>query len=66
MEVHMQAWRMFALVFSFVLRARAARTCCHRYLAVKNPNHDEQAGLIKTGEKSWTVTECGHVTLNSI
>ena len=37
MEGHicMQNTLMFALVFCFELRARAARTCCHCHLAVK-------------------------------
>ena len=38
---------MFALVFCFELRARAARTCCHCHLAVKNPIHDGNQGQLK-------------------
>ena len=38
---------MFALVFCFELRARAARTCCHCHLAVKNPIHDGKRGQLK-------------------
>ena len=38
---------MFALVFCFELRARAARTCCHCHLAVKNPIHDGNRGQSK-------------------
>ena len=49
MEGHI--WRqntlMFALVFCFELRARAARTCCHCHLAVKNPIHDGNQGQLK-------------------
>ena len=37
----------FALVFCFELRARAARTCCHCHLAVKNPIHDGKLGQLK-------------------
>ena len=54
---------MFALVFCFELRARAARTCCHCHLAVKNPIHDGKRGQLKLPKKSWTVPQCGHVTL---
>ena len=60
---------MFALVFCFelrALRARAARTCCHSHLAVKNPIHDGKRGQIKLSKKSWTVPQCGHVTLNCV
>ena len=38
---------LFALVFCFELRARAARTCCHCHLAVKNPIHDGNQGQFK-------------------
>ena len=38
---------MFALVFCFELRARAARTCCHCHLAVNNPIHDCNRGQLK-------------------
>ena len=31
----------------FELRARAARTCCHCHLAVKNPIHDGKRGQLK-------------------
>ena len=48
MEGHIcrQNTSMFALVFCFELRARAARTCCHCHLqaAVKNPIHDGKRG----------------------
>ena len=54
---------MFALVFCFELRARAARTCCHCHLAVKNLIHDGKRGQLKLPKKSWTVPQCGHVTL---
>ena len=68
MEGHL--WRqntlMFALVFCFELRARAARTCCHCHLAVKNPIHDGKRGQLKLPKKSWTVPQCGHVTLNCV
>ena len=37
----------FALVFCFELRARAARTCCHWHLTVKNPIHDGNQGQLK-------------------
>ena len=49
MEGHI--WRqntlMFALVFCFELRARAARTCCHCHLPVKTPIHDGKRGQLK-------------------
>ena len=65
MEGHIcrQTTLMFALVFCFELRARAARTCCHCHLAVKNPIHDGKRGQLKLPKKSWTVPQCGHVTL---
>ena len=65
MEGHIcrQNTLMFALVFCFELRARAARTCCHCHLAVKNPIHDGKRGQLKLPKKSWTVPQCGHVTL---
>ena len=49
MEGHicMQTTLMFALVFCFELRARAACTCCHCHLAVKNPIHDGNRGQLK-------------------
>ena len=49
MERHIcrQNTLMFALVFCFELRARAARTCCHCHLAVKNPIHDGKRGQLK-------------------
>ena len=51
MEGHIcrQNTLMFALVFCFELRARAARTCCHFHLqaAVKNPIHDGKRGQLK-------------------
>ena len=51
MEGHIcrQNTLMFALVFCFELRARAARTCCHCHLqaAVKNPIHDGKRGQLK-------------------
>ena len=62
----MQNTLKFALVFCFELRARAARTCCHCYLAVKNPIHDGKRGQLKLSKKSWTVPQCGHVTLNCV
>ena len=55
----------FALVFCFELRARAARTCCHCHLAVKNPIHDGNQSF-KSATKSRTVPQCGHVTLNCV
>ena len=55
----------FALVFCFELRARAARTCCHCHLAVKNPIHDGNQS-VKGAKKSRTVPQCGHVTLNCV
>ena len=68
MEGHTAAIRrqntlMFALVFCFELRARAARSCCHCHLAVKKW---QQAGSVKTAKKSWTVPQCRHVTLNCV
>ena len=68
MEGHIcrQNTLMFALVFCFVLCARAARTCCHCHLAVKNPIHDGNRGHSKTAKKSWTVPQCGHVSLNCV
>ena len=70
MEGHIcrQNTLMFALVFCFELRARAARTCCHCHLqaAVKNPIHDGKRGQLKLPKKSWTVPQCGHVTLNCV
>ena len=71
MEGHIcrQNTLMFALVFCFelrALRARAARTCCHCHLAVKNPIHDGNRGQLKLPKKSWTVPQCGHVTLNCV
>ena len=56
----------FALVVCFELRARAARTCCHCHLAVKNLIHDGKRGQLKLPKKSWTVPQCGHVTLNCV
>ena len=68
MEGHIcrQNTLMFALVFCYELRARATRTCCHCHLqaAVKNPIHDGKRGQLKLPKKSWTVPQCGHVTLN--
>ena len=55
----------FALVFCFELRARAARTCCHCHLAVKNPIHDGNQS-VKSAKKSRTVPQCGQVTLNCV
>ena len=70
MEGHIcrQNTLMFALVFCFELRARATRTCCHCHLqaAVKNPIHDGKRGQLKLPKKSWTVPQCGHVTLNCV
>ena len=70
MEGHIcrQNTLMFALVFCFELRARAARTCCHCHLqaAVKNPIHDGKRGQLKLPKKSWTVPQCVHVTLNCV
>ena len=55
MEGHIcrQNTPMFALVFCFELRARAARTCCHCHLqaAVKNPIHDGKRGQLKLPKK---------------
>ena len=50
---------IFALVFCFELCARAARTCCHCHLAVKNPIYDGNQGQLK-------LPKCGHVTLNCV
>ena len=49
MEGHIcrQNTLMFALVFCFEQRARAARACCHCHLAVKNPIHDGKRGQLK-------------------
>ena len=68
MEGHIcrQNTLMFALVFCFELRARAARTCCHCHLAVKKSDSWRQARSVKTAKKSWTVPRCGHVTLNCV
>ena len=65
MEGHIcrQNTLMFALVFCFELRARAARTCCHCHLAVTKSDSWRQARSVKTAKKSWTVPQCGHVTL---
>ena len=57
---------MFALVFCFELRARTARTCCHCHLVMKNLIHDGKRGQLKLSKKSWTVPQCGHVTLNCV
>ena len=46
-----QNTKMFALVICFELRARAARPCCHRHLAVKNPIHDGKRGQLKLPKK---------------
>ena len=46
-HIYRQNTLMFALVLCFELRARAARTCCHCHLAVKNPIHDGKRGQIK-------------------
>ena len=45
-----------------------ACTCCHCHLqaAVKNPIHDGKRGQLKLPKKSWTVPQCGHVTLNCV
>ena len=55
MEGHIcrQNTPMFALVFCFELRARAARTCCHCHLqaAVKTPIHDGKRGQLKLPKK---------------
>ena len=55
MEGHIcrQNTLMFALVFCFELRARAARTCyhCHLQAAVKNPIHDGKHGQLKLPKK---------------
>ena len=55
MEGHIcrQNTLMFALVFCFELRARAARSCCHCHLqaAVKNPIHDGKRGQLKLQKK---------------
>ena len=55
MEGHIcrQNTLMFALVFCFELRARAARTCCHCHLqaAVKNTDSWRQARSVKTAKK---------------
>ena len=58
---------MFALVFCFELRARAARTCCHCNLAVKNPIHDRNQGHCqKVTNDTTMIPQCGHVTLNCL
>ena len=57
MEGHIcrQSTLMFALVFCFELRARAARTCCHCHLAVKNPIHDGNQGKkVTNGTTMWS------------
>ena len=55
MEGHIcrQNTLMFALVFCFELRARAARTCCHCHFqaVVKNPIHDGKRGQLKLPKK---------------
>ena len=55
MEGHIcrQNTLMFALVFCFELRARAARTCCHCHLQAtgKNPIHDGKRGQLKLQKK---------------
>ena len=45
-----------------------ARTCCqcHLQAAVKIPIHDGKRGQLKLPKKSWTVPQCGHVTLNCV
>ena len=65
MEGHIcrQNTLMFALVFCFELRARAARTCCHCHLqaAVKNLIHDGKRGQLKLPKKvmnSTTMWSC--------
>ena len=45
-HIYRQNTLMFALVFCFELRARAARTCCHCHLAVKNLIHDGKRGQL--------------------
>ena len=52
MEGHIcgQNTLMFALVFCFELRARAARTCCHCHLAEKSDSW-RQARSVKTAKK---------------
>ena len=42
--------------------------CCHCHLqaAMKNPIHDGKRGQLKLPKKSWTVPQCGHVTLNCV
>ena len=57
---------MFALVFCFELRARAARTYCHCHLGCEKSNSWRQARSVKAAKKSWTVPQCGHVTLNCV
>ena len=53
MEGHIcrQNTLMFALVFCFELRARAARTCCHCHLAVEKSDSWRQARSVKTATK---------------
>ena len=63
MEGHIcrQNMLIFALVFCFELSARAARTCCHCHLAVKNPIHDGNQGklkLPKSHERYHNVWSC--------
>ena len=58
-HIYRQNTLMFARVFCFELRARAARTCCHCHLAVKNPIHDVRS--VKTAKKvmnGTTVWSC--------
>ena len=69
MEGHIcsQNTLMFALVFCFEPRARAARTCCHCHLAVKNPIHEGKRGQLKcqkvmNGTTVWSCdTDCVQV-----
>ena len=67
MEVHIcrQNTLMFALVYCFELRARGARAVIAISLR-KNPIHDGNQGQFKLPKKSWTVPQCGHVTLNCV
>ena len=37
-----------------------------RLADVKNPIHDGKRGQLKLPKKSWTVPQCGHVTLNCV
>ena len=64
MEGHIcrQNTLMFPLVFCFELRARAAARAVTAILLWKSDSW-RQARQLKLPKKSWTVPQCGHVTL---